>query len=229
MIAAQGGDPDAPLPRSRTRETVTAAESGWLRRLDARAVGVAAWRLGAGRARKEDPVSAAAGVICLAKPGDRVERRAAPAGAARRRRGPVRPGPASALDGAIEIGDQPPAASPRSSRADRPEPSRPRRLGRAESPVAAWRPAVCDNGCHDADPGRDPPRAQGPAARPPRRRAAPARRSSSWPPRPATTGCPPTDVGRAGRWMARSPSAARSSCTWRRSSTRSASCRPGRP
>jgi len=35
-------------------------------------VGVAAWRLGAGRARKEDPVSAAAGVVCLAKPGEQV-------------------------------------------------------------------------------------------------------------------------------------------------------------
>ena len=45
----------------------------WLQRLDARAVGNAAWRLGAGRARKEDPVSAAAGVLCLAKPGDWVE------------------------------------------------------------------------------------------------------------------------------------------------------------
>jgi thymidine phosphorylase len=41
--------------------------------LDARAVGVAAWRLGAGRSRKEDPVSATAGVVCLAKPGDHVE------------------------------------------------------------------------------------------------------------------------------------------------------------
>ena len=54
--------------------TVPAAESGWLRDLDALAVGTAAWRLGAGRARKEDPVSAGAGVICLAKPGERVER-----------------------------------------------------------------------------------------------------------------------------------------------------------
>jgi thymidine phosphorylase len=74
MIAAQGGDPDAPLPQAAYTQTVTAGQSGWLSRLEARAVGVAAWRLGAGRARKEDPVSAAAGVICLAKPGDRVER-----------------------------------------------------------------------------------------------------------------------------------------------------------
>jgi thymidine phosphorylase len=74
MIAAQGGDPDAELPRAAHSQIVTAPESGWLRRLDARGVGVAAWRLGAGRARKEDPVSAAAGVICLAKPGERVQR-----------------------------------------------------------------------------------------------------------------------------------------------------------
>jgi thymidine phosphorylase len=73
MISAQGGDPDAPLPRARHTEVVVAESGGWLRRLDARAVGVAAWRLGAGRARKEDPVSAGAGIICLAKPGDRVE------------------------------------------------------------------------------------------------------------------------------------------------------------
>ena len=74
MIRAQGGDPDAPLPQAAHAQVVTATDSGWLRRLDARAVGMAAWRLGAGRARKEHPVSAAAGVICLAKPGDRVDR-----------------------------------------------------------------------------------------------------------------------------------------------------------
>ena len=73
MIAAQGGDPDAPLPTARERHVVTAPASGVLTRLDAYAVGVAAWRLGAGRARKEDPVSAAAGVVLLAKPGDRVQ------------------------------------------------------------------------------------------------------------------------------------------------------------
>src|SRR6516164_6430723 len=73
MIAAQGGDPDAPLPQAPHAEVVTAGQSGWLRRLDARAVGVAAWRLGAGRARKEDPVSAVAGVLCLARPGERVQ------------------------------------------------------------------------------------------------------------------------------------------------------------
>jgi thymidine phosphorylase len=75
MIRAQGGDPDAPLPAARhTRQVLPAPQDGWLQRLDARAVGVAAWRLGAGRAVKEDPVSPAAGVLCLAKPGQRVER-----------------------------------------------------------------------------------------------------------------------------------------------------------
>ncbi|MFD9740199.1 thymidine phosphorylase [Umezawaea sp. NPDC059074] len=72
MIRAQGGDPDAPLPVGRHKHVVTAVSDGVLSTLDAYAVGVAAWRLGAGRARKEDPVQAGAGVLCLAKPGDRV-------------------------------------------------------------------------------------------------------------------------------------------------------------
>ena len=72
MIAAQGGDPDAPMPTARETHVVTAPATGTLSRLDAMAVGLAAWRLGAGRARKEDPVQAAAGVEMLAKPGDRV-------------------------------------------------------------------------------------------------------------------------------------------------------------
>ena len=72
MIAAQGGDPDATLPTARETTVVTAPESGVLTRLDAMAVGRAAWRLGAGRARKEDPVQAGAGVEMHAKPGDTV-------------------------------------------------------------------------------------------------------------------------------------------------------------
>jgi thymidine phosphorylase len=70
MIRAQGGDPMAPLPRARHQNDVAAPASGRLVRLDALAVGVAAWRLGAGRARKEDPVSFGAGVQMHAKPGD---------------------------------------------------------------------------------------------------------------------------------------------------------------
>jgi thymidine phosphorylase len=72
MIRAQGGDPDAPLPQPRETEEILADRDGYLTDLDAMAVGVAAWRLGAGRARKEDPVQAAAGVRLHAKPGDKV-------------------------------------------------------------------------------------------------------------------------------------------------------------
>ena len=64
MIAAQGGDPTAPLPVASSVTTVEAEASGFFRP-DALAVGTAAWRLGAGRARKEDGVQAAAGVRLL--------------------------------------------------------------------------------------------------------------------------------------------------------------------
>ncbi|MFJ7275880.1 thymidine phosphorylase [Kitasatospora sp. NPDC098663] len=72
MIAAQGGDVDAPLPVAREQHVIPAPASGVLTELDAYAVGVCAWRLGAGRARKEDPVQAGAGVEMHAKPGDTV-------------------------------------------------------------------------------------------------------------------------------------------------------------
>jgi thymidine phosphorylase len=72
MIRAQGGDPGAELPVARERHVFAAPASGTLTRLDALAVGVAAWRLGAGRTRKEDPVQAGAGVEMHAKPGDTV-------------------------------------------------------------------------------------------------------------------------------------------------------------
>ena len=72
MVRAQGGDPEAPLPTAQETHVVTAPATGTLTRLDAMAVGLAAWRLGAGRARKEDPVQAGAGVEMHAKPGDTV-------------------------------------------------------------------------------------------------------------------------------------------------------------
>jgi thymidine phosphorylase len=72
MISAQGGDPSASLPTAPETHVVVAPASGLLTELDALAVGLAAWRLGAGRARKEDPVSAAAGVVLHAKRGDEV-------------------------------------------------------------------------------------------------------------------------------------------------------------
>jgi thymidine phosphorylase len=108
MVSAQGGDPDAAVPAAPEVELVRAPGSGVLTRLDARAIGECAWRLGAGRARKEHPVSPSAGVVCRAKPGDAV------------REGdvllelhiddPTRVEDARrALDGAFEIGD---AAAP---------------------------------------------------------------------------------------------------------------------
>jgi thymidine phosphorylase len=72
MIAAQGGDPDASLPVARETEVVTADRDGILVKQLALPFGVAAWRLGAGRARKEDPVQHAAGIDLHAKPGDTV-------------------------------------------------------------------------------------------------------------------------------------------------------------
>ncbi len=72
MIAAQGGDPDAPLPRARDTQTISASTDGVITALDAMKVGVAAWRLGAGRERQGEPVQAAAGVRMHAKPGDSV-------------------------------------------------------------------------------------------------------------------------------------------------------------
>jgi thymidine phosphorylase len=69
MIRAQGGDPDAELPTAKETHHVLAPADGVLVQLDALAVGVAAWRLGAGRARKEDPVQAGAGVELHHKPG----------------------------------------------------------------------------------------------------------------------------------------------------------------
>jgi thymidine phosphorylase len=72
MVRAQGGDPEALLARASEVEVITAPVAGVVERLDAMAVGQAAWRLGAGRARKEDTVSAAAGVVWRATVGDRV-------------------------------------------------------------------------------------------------------------------------------------------------------------
>jgi thymidine phosphorylase len=111
MVVAQGGDPDAPLPRAAHIELLTADRPGLVGRLDARAVGVAAWRLGAGRARKEDAVSATAGVVCCAKPGDEVT--AGETLLELHTDDPERLGWArEALQDAIDICDEPPARTP---------------------------------------------------------------------------------------------------------------------
>jgi thymidine phosphorylase len=72
MIIAQGGDPDAALPTAPESDVITAERDGVLQSIDALAVGEAAWRLGAGRARKEHAVQPGAGVVLHAKPGMRV-------------------------------------------------------------------------------------------------------------------------------------------------------------
>ena len=112
MVRAQGGDPDAPLPQpAHVTRALPAPADGWLTRLDALAVGTAAWRLGAGRERKEDPVSAAAGLICLAKPGDQV-RKGQPLVELRADDPERFPGALAALSSAIEVSEQPPPPLP---------------------------------------------------------------------------------------------------------------------
>jgi thymidine phosphorylase len=74
MIVAQGGNPDIEIPVAKQKENVVATKSGYITDLDAYAIGLSAWRLGAGRAKKEDAVSKTAGIICLAKEGDYVEK-----------------------------------------------------------------------------------------------------------------------------------------------------------
>jgi thymidine phosphorylase len=112
MIRAQGGEPDRPLPASPVLGVVPAPRDGIIRRLDAYAVGMASWRLGAGRSRPGEAVSAAAGVMCLAKPGEAVTK----GQPILELHGddPSRLDAARAeLDGAaIDIGDEPPPASP---------------------------------------------------------------------------------------------------------------------
>ncbi|MEV5746713.1 thymidine phosphorylase [Actinoallomurus sp. NPDC052308] len=111
MISAQGGDPDAPLPVAKETHEVVAKESGVLSRLDAYGVGVAAWRLGAGRARKEDPVAHAAGIVLHAKPGDIV--RAGQPLMTLHADDPARFERAlAALDGTVEIGEMEDARRP---------------------------------------------------------------------------------------------------------------------
>ena len=72
MISAQGGDPDAKLPVAKENLTITADSSGTVLTMDAMKVGLAAWRLGAGRSRQGEAVQAGAGIEIHAKPGDAI-------------------------------------------------------------------------------------------------------------------------------------------------------------
>ena len=72
MVAAQGGKNDAPLPKAKFQHTITASANGTITRMNALAVGVAAWRLGAGRTRKEDRIAHGAGILLHTKPGQKI-------------------------------------------------------------------------------------------------------------------------------------------------------------
>jgi thymidine phosphorylase len=74
MIRAQGGDPDAKLPQARENILVTADSDGTLSSMDAMSVGIAAWRLGAGRSKQGEKVSFGAGIEIHAKPGAQVKK-----------------------------------------------------------------------------------------------------------------------------------------------------------
>jgi len=111
MVRAQGGDPDAPLAQAPEREEVRADGDGYVAAVDAYAIGIAAWRLGAGRARKEDPVSAAAGVILHRRPGAEV--RAGDVLFELRADDPARiAGALDAAQGAVTIAAHPPTPTP---------------------------------------------------------------------------------------------------------------------
>ncbi len=111
LVAAPGGDGDAARPTARHREVVTAPATGVLRRLDAYGVGMAAWRLGAGRTRRGEAVSAGAGVVCRAKPGQRVAR-GQPLLELHTDEPDRLAGAMEALGGAVEIGDEPAPTRP---------------------------------------------------------------------------------------------------------------------
>jgi len=72
MIVAQGGDPSAPLPVAKEQQQIVAHDSGEIVEMNALAVGVSAWRLGAGRERLGESVQFGAGIEIHAKPGERV-------------------------------------------------------------------------------------------------------------------------------------------------------------
>ena len=72
MISAQGGDPDAPLPKAKEKQVISADKTGTISSMDALKVGVSAWRLGAGRERQDEKVQAGAGIEIHAKPGEKI-------------------------------------------------------------------------------------------------------------------------------------------------------------
>lgn len=111
LVAAQGGDLSKPLPIGGCSETVTAARNGTMGDIDAMAVGLAAWRLGAGRSRPGARVQHGAGIRIHRRPGESVS--AGEALFTLYTETPERFGPALAeLDGAFSVGDEAPASRP---------------------------------------------------------------------------------------------------------------------
>ncbi|MGK2929808.1 MAG: thymidine phosphorylase [Acidimicrobiales bacterium] len=111
LVAAQGGDLSRPLPTAAHTHVVQAERSGHVQRMDCRAVGIAVWRLGAGRARREDDVSYGAGALVEAKVGDRVEA-GDPLLVLHADDEERFAGALAALDGAIDVGDGQPERRP---------------------------------------------------------------------------------------------------------------------
>jgi len=116
IVAAQGGDLSVPLPTAAHTHVVAAPRDGWLQRIDCKAVGVAVWRLGAGRARKEDAISPGAGAMVEAKVGRQVA--AGEPLLVLHADDPDRvAGALAALEGALDVGDE--RVEPRPLVADR--------------------------------------------------------------------------------------------------------------
>jgi len=116
LVAAQGGNLSEPLPTAAHTHVVESPTDGYLQRMDCKAVGVAVWRLGAGRARKEDDVSLGAGALVEAKVGDRLQA-GQPLLVLHTDDLDRLDGALAALDGAIDVGDDP--VEPRPLIADR--------------------------------------------------------------------------------------------------------------
>lgn len=111
LVAAQGGDLTCPLPIGTATETVTAPYGGIMGDLDAMGVALAAWRLGAGRARPGEPVQFGAGVRIHRKPGEPVA--AGEALFTLHTETPERlPAALAELDGAWTVGDTAPTQRP---------------------------------------------------------------------------------------------------------------------
>jgi pyrimidine-nucleoside phosphorylase len=111
-ISAQGGDPDEDrLPRPPVVASVPAPATGYVTALHGLGIGRAAVHLGAGRARKGDPIDHATGVVCVAKRGDHVQA-GEPLAEIHARDGAAAERSAAEVAACYEIGSEPPAVPP---------------------------------------------------------------------------------------------------------------------